>query len=91
MYPGRSPEKSAGPTGAEGGAVGLALGVGPFVLHIDFGCAALVVDSVILAVGHIAGNAGVDLAAFLFSHRKASIHLLFSVSICGGLLIIRRK
>ena len=59
---------SAGASGTEGGAVGLAFGAGLLVLHADAICAALAVEGVVLAVGYVTAHAGDDVAAFFVAH-----------------------
>ena len=63
---------SAGASGAEGGAVGLALGAGLLVLYADAGSAALAVDGVLLAVADVTAHAGDDVAAILLVHAYTS-------------------
>ena len=53
-------KKSAAAAGTEGGAVGLALGVGFLVLDADLACGAAAVNGVVLAVGHGTADAGND-------------------------------
>ena len=64
-------------SGTEGRAVGFAFGARSFVLNIDSGRTALVVNGIILAVGYVASDAGVDLSTLFLAHRMASIRLLF--------------
>ena len=71
MYPGNARMKSAGASGAEGGAIGLALGNGLVVLNADFCGAAVAVDSVVLAVGNIAAYAGIVFVLVIF-HDSSS-------------------
>ena len=63
---------SAGASGAEGGAVGLALGAGLLVLHADAAGAAFAVDGVVLAVGDVTAHAGDDVAAVFLVHADTS-------------------
>lgn len=65
----------AGTSGAEGGAVGFAFCAGPLVLYTYFVCAALIVDGIEFAVGHVAGNAVNGFIVFLFAHNFPSITL----------------
>ena len=59
--------KSAGASGAEGGAIGLALGNSLVVLNADFCGAAVAVDSVVLAVGYI------TLDCWIFHNKSFSL------------------
>lgn len=61
----------AAATGAEGRTVGLTLGAGSFILHADPGCAALIIYGVVLAAGHVTGNAGIYFTAFFLIHCRA--------------------
>lgn len=62
-------ELIAAASGAEGGAVGLALGGCLFVFHFNAGCGALSVTGVVLAVGDIAADAGyLAVPGFHFAH-----------------------
>ena len=71
MYPGCARRDLAGASGAEGGAVGLALGNSLVVLNADFGCATVAVYGVVLAVGYIAANAGIGFMLVIF-HDSSS-------------------
>ena len=51
---------------AEGRAVGLALGGGVLVFHLDVAGRAFAVDGVVFAVGHVAVDAGDITAATVF-------------------------
>jgi hypothetical protein len=46
------------------------------VLDADVVGAAAAVDGVVFAVGHIAAYAGIAVAVFLLTHRKASFTML---------------
>ena len=72
MYPGRAGERSAGASGTEGGAVGLAFGAGLLVLDADLCGAALAVHGVVLAVRHVAAHAGIGAGCSLVVHVYAS-------------------
>lgn len=59
---------SAASSGAERGAVSLALGVCFFVLYADAGSAAAAVDGIVLAGRDIAADTGKDIPAFPIAH-----------------------
>ena len=63
---------SAGASGTEGGAIGFTLGAGLLIMHADSGGAALAVNGVILAVGHVAAYAGIGTGSVLLVHFFAS-------------------
>ena len=70
-------KKSAAAAGTEGGAVGLALGVGFLVLDADLAGGAAAVDGVVLAVADITANAG-DLTGTHF----LIVHFITSIEYC---------
>ncbi len=61
---------SASASGAEGGAVSLALGDSLVVLNTDLGCTAVAVDGVVLAVAYVAGNTGGLVVKLLIVHNE---------------------
>ena len=59
---------SAGAARTESGAVGFTLCTGFLVLNADFFCAAVIVDSVVLAAGNVAGHTGILVAGLFVVH-----------------------
>ena len=76
---------------AEGGAIGLALGAGIFILHADFFSAAVIVNGVVLAAGYIAGYTGILAVVLFVAHiiNLPCVGFCFFI-ICLCRLIIRR-
>ena len=73
---------SAGPSGAEGAAVGLALGEGLFVFHLDVGGAAAAVGGVVLAGRYITAHAGIGVSGLEF-HGIPSFLLKIALVVCN--------
>ena len=75
------------PTGAEGRAVGLALGAGSLVLNADPAGIASAVDGVVFAVGYIAAHTGVAVRALFIAHVHSPLHLVSKIVSANRLVL----
>lgn len=78
MHPGVH-SVGAGSARTEGGAICLTLCAGSLVLYAYFVCTAFVVNCVVLAAGHVAGNAVNSFMVLLFAHCNYLHHMMYVV------------